>query len=149
MTIPKTAERKDKEEKKRHRKEQSLPEEPKKKQRAHSDAAVQVQRRPLFCFDYTYILAPMVGASELAFRLLCRKYGAQLAYTPMVSVTTFSSSQDYQAREFETISEDQLLICHFSANNPTDFARAAKLAEPQTLRRNRLESGMSTMNGVC
>jgi tRNA-dihydrouridine synthase len=59
-----------------------------------------VQRRPLFHVDYTYILAPMVGASELDFWLLCCKYGAQLAYTPMVSVTTFSSSQEYQAREF-------------------------------------------------
>jgi hypothetical protein len=100
VTIPKNAERKDKEEKKRRRKEQSSPKEPKKKQRAHSDAAVQVQRRPLFRFDYTYILAPMVGASELAFRLLCRKYGAQLAYTPMMSVTIVSSSQEYRASEF-------------------------------------------------
>ena len=32
-----------------------------------------------------YTLAPMVGASELPFRLLCRKYGATIAYTPMIN----------------------------------------------------------------
>jgi tRNA-dihydrouridine synthase 1 len=127
--------RKDKEhkEKKKRRKEQSSPEEPNKKQKTqtHSDttAAVVVERRPLH-FDYKYILSPMVGASELAFRLLCRKYGAQLAYTPMMCATTFSSSEEFRTREFQTIPEDRPLVCHFSANNPTDFARAAKLAEP-------------------
>ena len=43
--------------------------------------------------SHQHILAPMVGGSELAFRLLCRRYGVDLAYTPMInsqrSVTSF------------------------------------------------------------
>ena len=35
-------------------------------------------------FPIQYILAPMVGASELPFRLLTRNYGVQTAYTPML-----------------------------------------------------------------
>jgi tRNA-dihydrouridine synthase 1 len=87
------------------------------------------QRRP-FPVDYQYILAPMVGASELPFRLLCRKYGAQLCYTPMMSATQFVRDAAYRQAELQTISEDRPLVCHFAANDPDEFAQAAKLAEP-------------------
>jgi len=83
-------------------------------------------------FDYKYILAPMVGASELPFRLLCRKYGATLAYTPMMSSKQFiSDDPTYRTTEFQTIPEDRPLVAHFSANDPVEFAKAAKLVEEQ------------------
>lgn len=96
-----------------------------------------------FPFEYQHIVAPMVGASELAFRLLCRKYGATLAYTPMMSSTQFvqeASALDKSDPnqtiansnicEFQTIPQDRPLVAHFSANNPQHFAQAAKLVEP-------------------
>ena len=84
---------------------------------------------PHFPFDIQHTLAPMVGASELAFRLLCRKYGATLAYTPMMSAAEFSRSETYRRTEFQTIAEDRPLVCHFAANQPEEFASAAKLVE--------------------
>jgi len=98
------------------------------------------QSNRYFPFEYEHIVAPMVGASELAFRLLCRKYGATLAYTPMMSAKQFVeeaaaiSSEATVANsnicEFQTIPEDRPLVCHFSANDPQHFANAAKLVEP-------------------
>jgi hypothetical protein len=81
-------------------------------------------------FDYRYIVAPMVGASELPFRLMCRKYGAQLCYTPMMMAKEFASSKRYREREFPTSALDRPLVCHFAANTPAEFAAAAKLAAP-------------------
>lgn len=80
--------------------------------------------------DWKYIMAPMVGASELAFRLLCRKYGTQMCYTPMMMASQFATSSEYRAKEFQTTPFDRPLCCHFAANNPKDFAAAAKIAEP-------------------
>ena len=82
-----------------------------------------------FPFPIQYILAPMVGASELPFRMLCRKYGAQTCYTPMMSSTQFVSDAQYRNDEFQTTPEDRPLVCHFSANDPTEFTNAAKLVQ--------------------
>lgn len=76
-----------------------------------------------------HIVAPMVGGSELAFRLLCRRYGATLAYTPMMSSDKFAVDAKYREEEFQTVAEDRPLVAHFSANNPQKFLDAAKLVQ--------------------
>lgn len=48
------------------------------------------------------IVAPMVDNSELPFRMLCRKYGAQAAYTPMLHSRIFSETEKYRLQEFTT-----------------------------------------------
>lgn len=88
------------------------------------------KKSALIPFDYRYIVAPMVGASELPFRLLCRKYGAQLAYTPMMIASQFAESKEYREKEFQTCSFDRPLVCHFAANDPKSFAKAARKAQP-------------------
>ena len=97
-----------------------------------SNLREQPTGQPLAQLDFAcrYIVAPMVGASELPFRLLCRRYGAQCAYTPMMSATQFGLDPEYRQREFQTTPQDRPLVCHFGANDPVDFARAAKVAEP-------------------
>jgi hypothetical protein len=78
-----------------------------------------------------YIVAPMVGASELPFRLLCRRYGATLAYTPMINSDRFALDADYRREEFQVALEDRPLVAHFSANNPQTFLAAARFVASQ------------------
>ena len=109
-----------------------------KSQQHHPSKNTTTKQRH-FPFEYQHILAPMVGASELAFRLLCRKYGATLSYTPMMSASQFiQEAATVDAKngignsnicEFQTIPQDRPLVCHFSANDPEHFARAATLVE--------------------
>ena len=55
---------------------------------------------------HTRVCAPMVGGSELAFRLLCRRHGCDLCYTPMMYSAKFATDAAYRAAELQTCAED-------------------------------------------
>ncbi len=46
------------------------------------------------------VLAPMVDASELTWRVLCRRYGAELCFTPMFHSRLFHESVKYRHEMF-------------------------------------------------
>ena len=71
----------------------------------------------------------MVGASELPFRLLCRKYGATTAYTPMISSARFAIDAEYREQEFKTAPGDRPLVAHFSCNKPEELIASVKFVE--------------------
>ncbi|KAL0721615.1 hypothetical protein Bca4012_036214 [Brassica carinata] len=76
-----------------------------------------------------YIVAPMVDNSELPFRLLCQKFGAQAAYTPMLHSRIFTET-DNRNKEFTTCKEDRPLFVQFCANDPDTLLEAAKRVQP-------------------
>ena len=77
------------------------------------------------------VLAPMVDQSEHSWRVLCRRHGTELAYTPMFSARQFVESEQYRRSIFGPLegraeNEDLPLFVQFAANDPDILLSAAK-----------------------
>lgn len=76
------------------------------------------------------ICAPMVRYSGLAFRCLVRKYGCDLAFTPMIVANSFIQSVKARDNDFLTNAYDRPLVVQFAASNTEDLTSAAKIIAP-------------------
>ena len=77
---------------------------------------------------YVTFAAPMVRYSKLPFRLLCRSYGVDVCYTPMIIAQGFNRSALARDIDFQTNDMDQPLIVQFGADTASDVSTAAALA---------------------
>ncbi|KAM3185521.1 hypothetical protein ACTXT7_006203 [Hymenolepis weldensis] len=78
---------------------------------------------------YKHVLAPMVDHSELAWRMLARKYGAQVTFTPMINMKQFMKDATYRSKAIEFSEKDRPCIAQFCGNSPILFAASAKIIE--------------------
>ncbi|EMD37012.1 hypothetical protein CERSUDRAFT_114910 [Gelatoporia subvermispora B] len=84
-----------------------------------------------------YVVAPMVDQSELAWRTLSRRYGAQLAYTPMINVKMYAdmSHTTFREKNFNTVlgeegcPADRPLIVQLCGHDPEKMLATAKCLE--------------------
>ena len=82
---------------------------------------------------HSRVAAPMVGCSDLAFRLLCRRYGADLCYTEMFFADRFVSDAAYRDSVFHSQlakdGADRPLVVQFGGNDAPTLVAAALLVQ--------------------
>ncbi|QRW22471.1 tRNA-dihydrouridine synthase 1 [Rhizoctonia solani] len=84
-----------------------------------------------------YVVAPMVDQSELAWRILSRRYDSQLAYTPMINSKMFAGNhrRGYQELNFNIANgeeggeRDRPLIVQFCGNDPEKLLDSALVVQ--------------------
>jgi tRNA-dihydrouridine synthase 1 len=69
----------------------------------------------------------MVEHSDLAYRMMTRHYGADLAYTQMFNCNAFVTSREIREHFFTTTEEDRPLIVQLAGHDPQMLLSAAKL----------------------
>ena len=86
------------------------------------------ERKPI-TFKHRFCVAPMVGQSDLAFRVATRRWGADCAWTEMFYSERVVSEPGYLESVLESCAEDRPLVVQLCGNDPAVMAAAAAKVE--------------------
>lgn len=75
------------------------------------------------------ILGPMAGVTDLPFRLLCRRFGADLTVTEMISARAVTYHNKNTEDLMKTIPEDRPVSLQLFGSDPDIMAEAARMLE--------------------
>ena len=75
------------------------------------------------------VLSPMAGVTDVAFRTLCKKYGAGLTYTEFVSGTAIVKGYNKTLKMIETDDSEKPVAVQLFGNSIDDVVSAAKLIQ--------------------
>ncbi len=91
--------------------------------------------------EHKLFLAPMAGITDLAFRTVCRRQGAEFLYTEMISAKALCY-QDRKTKELlKTNEEDNPLCVQLFGSEPDIVAEGAKRIEDMGFQRLDLNAG--------
>ncbi len=77
--------------------------------------------------DHNILLAPLAGVTNLPFRLVCRREGASLAFTEMVSVNGMVREGEKTRALLTTVTDDRPLAVQLFGADPQTLSRAASM----------------------
>lgn len=80
-------------------------------------------KKPILC------LAPMAGITDSAFRQLCKKYGADVVYTEMISADGLYYESKKTLAMLEFAKTEKPIVCQLFGKRPENFSKAAKIVE--------------------
>ena len=74
-----------------------------------------------------YVLAPMAGITDSAFRQICKEFGADVVYSEMASVTALVYNPKPTLEMLEFNKKERPYVAQLFGSNPEHFAQAVKL----------------------
>ena len=79
--------------------------------------------------DNPFILAPLAGYTDIAFRLLCREQGAALCYSEMISCHGLARGQQKTLKMLKTVPEERPVAFQLFGNDPYIMGAAAAILD--------------------
>jgi nifR3 family TIM-barrel protein len=80
-----------------------------------------------------FILAPLAGYTDLPFRLICRKYGAGLCYTEMISCHGLVYNKKKTIQMTRTVPEERPVALQLFGADPKMMGEAAAIVSDMTV----------------
>ncbi|MFC1686545.1 tRNA dihydrouridine synthase DusB [Patescibacteria group bacterium] len=80
-------------------------------------------KKPFFC------LAPIAGYTDQAMRQICKKFGADLVFTEMISVNAVVHSNKTTQKLLKYSEKERPIVVQLFGNDPEYFAKAVKIVE--------------------
>ena len=99
--------------------------------------------------EQPFLMAPMAGVTDPAYRIMCRRRGANLAYSEMVSVAGLAYASNKTWRLVLPADEEQQICVQLFGSKPEQFASAVAAVEERIGRRIPLRHCANTGATAC
>lgn len=76
-----------------------------------------------------YVLAPMAGVTDSAFRQICKQFGAEVVYSEMISATALAYNSKKTLALMEFNKQERPFVIQLFGSKPEHFAQAVKAVE--------------------
>ena len=83
----------------------------------------------LYYREQPFLLAPMAGVTDAAYRIMCRRHGAKLAFSEMVSVAGLAYKSEKTWDLVLPAAEEPQICVQLFGSKPEQFASAVEAVE--------------------